>query len=203
MVAPAEGFSAVRDVRYCFYRWRDDGLPAGINRHPVAATRRAAGREVQPTAGVIDSRSVKSSENTSLCGYDAGRPRCGQAGESIPDTCGKLITCEVHTANIRDRDGAPVVFARLRHIFADGGYAGPGLRGALVSPGRWTIQIVKRSDTARGFGVLPRRWVVERSFAWLGRCRGLAKGWEKSIEGAAARVLIAHIRRLTRQIATG
>ena len=90
-----------------------------------------------------------------------------------------LIACKVYTANIQDRDGAPGVFARLRreapklrHMFADGGYAGPKLRGALVSLGRWTLQIVKRPDTAEGFEVLPRRWVVERTFAWLGRCAG-------------------------------
>jgi len=114
----------------------------------------------------------------------------------------------VHSAGIQDRDGAPGVFAKLRreapklrHMFADGGYAGPKLRDALVSLGRWTLQIVKRSDTAKGFEVLPRRWVVERTFAWLGRCRRLAKDWEKSIESAEAWVLIAHIRRTTRLIA--
>jgi len=120
-------------------------------------------------------------------------------------TCGNLIACEVHTANIQDRDGAPGIFARLRrkapklrHIFADGGYAGPKLRAAL---GRWTLQIVKRSDTAKGFEVLLRRWVVARTFAWLGRCRRLARDWEKSIKSAEAWVLIAHIRRMTRHLA--
>ena len=69
----------------------------------------------------------------------------------------------------------------LRHIFADGGYAGPKLREALKQIGSWTVQIVKRSDAAEGFKVLPRRWVVERTLAWLGRCRRLSKDWEKSI----------------------
>ena len=91
---------------------------------------------------------------------------------------------------------------KLRHMFADDGYAGPKLRGALVNLGRWTLEIVKRSDTATGFKLLPRRWVVERTFAWLGRCRRLAKDWEKSIESAEAWVLIAHIRRVTRLLAT-
>ena len=103
---------------------------------------------------------------------------------------------------------APKVFAKLRreapklrHNFADGGYAGPKLRDALVSLGRWTLQIVKRSDTAKGFEVPPRRWVVERTFAWLGRCRRLARDWESSIKSAEAWVLIAHIRRITRLLA--
>lgn len=96
-----------------------------------------------------------------------------------------LMACEIQAANIQDRDGAPGVFAKLRreapklrYMFADGGYAGPKLRGALVSLGRWMLQIVKRSDTANGFEVLPRRWVVERTFTWLGRCRRLARDWE-------------------------
>lgn len=204
-----KNFPPVSTVRYYFYRWRDDGLLAEINRSLVSAARTAAGREVQPTAGVIDSQSVKTSENTSLSGYDAGKRIKGRKRHIITDTCGNLIACEVHTANIQDRDGAPSVFTKLRreapklrHMFADGGYAGPKLRGALVNLGRWTLQIVKRSDTAKGFEVLPRRWVVERTFAWLGRCRRLAKDWEKSIESAEAWVLIAHIRRLTRLLAT-
>ena len=105
-------------------------------------------------------------------------------------------------------DGAPNVlkatakrYPMLRHIFADGGYAGPKLRDALKQIARWTVQIVKRSDTAEGFEVLPRRWVVERTLAWLGRCRRLSKNWEKSIASAEAWVLIAHIRRVTRYLA--
>jgi transposase len=89
----------------------------------------------------------------------------------------------------------------LRHVFADGGYAGPKLRGALAKIGDWNLQIVKRSDIAKGFELLPRRWVVERTFAWLGRCRRLAKDWEKSIASAQAWIFIAHIRVLTRRIA--
>jgi transposase len=75
-------------------------------------------------------------------------------------------------------------FPWLRHVFADGGYAGPKLRNAMASHGTWTIEIIKRSDTAKGFEILPRRWVVERTFAWLGRCRRLAKDWETSVSPA-------------------
>ena len=89
----------------------------------------------------------------------------------------------------------------LRHLFADGAYAGPKLRGALDRIGKWTLEIVKRSDTAKGFEVLPRRWVVERTFAWLGRCRRLAKDWEKSIASSQAWIDIAHILLTTRRLA--
>ncbi|WP_265001130.1 transposase, partial [Komagataeibacter nataicola] len=86
-------------------------------------------------------------------------------------------------------------------IFADGGYAGNKLRSALASMGKWTVEIIRRSDTARGFEILPRRWVVERTFAWLGRCRRLAKDREKSIASSTAWTLIASIRMLTRKTA--
>ena len=114
----------------------------------------------------------------------------------------------VHGADIQDRDGAPnllkVIRWRcpwLRHLFADGGYAGDKLKDAMRGHGCWTLQIVKRSDAAKGFLVLPRRWVVERTFAWLGRCRRLAKDWEKSVESATAFAQIASIRMLTPRIA--
>ena len=92
-------------------------------------------------------------------------------------------------------------FPWLRHVFADGGYAGANCETPSTGIGDWTLEIIKRSDTAKGFEVLPRRWVVERTFAWLGRCRRLAKDWEKSIASAEAWILVAHIRLVTRRLA--
>jgi transposase len=118
------------------------------------------------------------------------------------------VGVQVHAADIQDRDCAVAVLASicslypwLRHVFADGDYAGDKLRDALAAMGRWTIEIIKRSDNATGFVVLPRRWVVERTFAWLGRCRRLAKDFEAPIASAVAWVLVAHIRILTRRLA--
>jgi putative transposase len=114
----------------------------------------------------------------------------------------------VHAAGVQDRDGAPDLlkavrhrFPWLRHVFADGGYAGDKLRDALKGHGDWTIVIIKRSDATKGFVVLPRRWVVERTFAWLGRCRRLAKDWERSIASSTVWAFLASIRLMTRRLA--
>lgn len=107
-------FPPVSTVRYYFYRWRDDGLLAEINRELVAMARGSEGRSSQPSAGVIDSQSVKTTENTSLSDYDAGKRIKGRKRHIMTDTCGHLIALRVHPANVQDRDGAPRVFARLR-----------------------------------------------------------------------------------------
>ena len=92
-------------------------------------------------------------------------------------------------------------FPWLRHVFADGGYGWGKLRAALRGHGYWTIEIIKRSDTAKGFEALPRRWVVERTFAWLGRCRRFAKDGETSLASSTGWTLIASIRLMTRRLA--
>jgi len=164
-------------------------------------------RDPDPSAAIIDSQSVKTTEMGGPRGYDAGKKVNGRKRHIVVDTLGLLLLVMVHRADIQDRDGACAllqklseVMTRLQLVWADGGYA-----GFLVTWAKrvynWTLEIVKRSDAMQGFVVLPRRWVVERTFAWLCRNRRLSKDYEKLPTSSETVVYLASIRLLIRRLA--
>lgn len=131
----------------------------------------------------------------------------GRKRHIVVDTIGMILAVVIHAGNVQDRDGAKLViaklaglFPRLRLIWADGGYAGKLIEW-VKEFGGWVLQIVKRSDDAKGFEVIPRRWVVERTFAWLGRCRRLSKDYEQNTQSSEAMIFVAMIGLMTRRLA--
>jgi len=190
------------------YRWfavlRDGDRFEAINHLLVMADRERVGREASPSAAVIDSQSVKTTEAGGPRGYDAGKKINGRKRHALVDTDGRGLVLEPHPASVQDRDGAgPLLrasrpsFPFIELVFADSGYAAE--RVALATS--IAVEIVRKSPDQVGFAVQPRRWVVERFFAWINRNRRLAKDFEASIASARAFLYAASVMLLCRRIA--
>lgn len=201
-------FPARSTVQGYFYKWRDDGTWQEATAKLVVRARHALGRTAAASVGIVDSQSAATTESGGPRGLDPGKRVKGRKRHIVTDSEGLLLAVLVHPANVQDVHGAvPLLrslrrrFPTLRHIFADRVYRGRQLLDALADCGPWTIEIVERPPGVKGFQLLPRRWVVERTFAWIGRCRRLTKDFEATIASATAWLLLAHVRLLSRRLA--
>ena len=173
--------------------WARSQPDGGDHRQPERQERGKRGRAIDPA------------------GYDSGKKIRGKKRHLLVDTEGLVLQLIVHAANIQDRDGGPLLLATLfglfpflRKLYADAGYQGPKFQTALKRVlRRVNLEIVKRSDAAKGFVVLPKRWIIERTIAWLNRCRRLAKDWENLNRKALALVRLASIRLMVRRLYKG
>lgn len=200
-------WSTVYDV---YRRWVKQGVWKRIHDTLRDRVRKADGRQPAPTAAVMDSQTVKIGDQGGVRGYDAGKKTSGRKRHILVDVLGLLLGVYVGSADEQDRDGAQTLlqrclywYGRLAKIWADGGYAGALLAWvkALRPRGKLHLEIVKRSDDVRGFKVLPRRWVVERTFGWFSKQRRLVRDYETKTDHSEAMLYICMITLMLRRLA--
>jgi transposase len=192
--------------------WEWDGTLERIHHALFVQVRELSGKEASPTTAIVDSQSVKAAERGGArldpIGYDAGKKVKGIKRHILVDTLGMMLMGHVHPASVQDREGVIPVLADARRlfpfiekIFADSAYSGQPTAEAVAALGHWHLEIVKRSDQAKGFVVLPKRWIVERTIGWLNRCRRLSKHFENLTRTAVALLRLAMIRLMMRRVA--
>jgi len=195
-------FAPWQTVYYYFRKWKFEGIIEDVLDGLHALARKIAGRKESPSMGIIDSRSVKTSHHVDKTkGIDGNKKVKGRKEHIIVDTLGLPMAIAIHEANIHDSKGAPQVidkmeykFPRLTKVLADGGYKGT-LGDWMLDKFGWAMEVVLRPDECPSkFPVLPKRWIVERSFAWLENYRRLTIDYEYSVDSAEAMVQLAFIQ---------
>jgi transposase len=204
-------FPPFTTVQNRFYAWRDSGLWEQIVSVLVMQAREAEGKAAGPTVVIVDSQAVKTTEAGGERGYDVAKATKGRKRHLAVDTLGLPIKCQITAANVQDRDAlAPLLKAVSRKspwvklAFVDSGYDGDEARRAAFEASRIPTTVVKRTDKqVKGFIVLPKRWIVERTFGWINRARRLAKDFETLVASSTAWFMLALGFLLIRRIAKG
>ena len=199
-----------RITYHYFGLWRKDGSWVRIHDRLRGDVREAIGREREPSAGCLDSQSVKTTERGGVHGYDAGKKVNGRKRHVLVDTMGLVWLLAVTAASVQDRDGARTLLQvlstrmrRLRVIWADGGYAGSLVDWVQLRRkwGKLRLELVRRSPQGKGFQRLPHRWIVERTFGWFNRWRRLSKDYEYLTETSETVIRVVMIHLMIRRLA--
>jgi putative transposase len=193
-----------------FFRWRNDGTWQMIHDTLRDMLRRSVGRKKSPSAAIIDSQTVKTSEVGGPRGYDAGKKINGRKRHIVVDTLGLILAIVVHPADVQDQEGAVLVLGilgrlrerlhRLKVIFADSAYGRNNLPGCVKDAFGWLLQTVLRPAKVKRFVVLPKRWIVERTFGWIGRYRRHSKDYERNVASSEAMIYIAMTHIMLRRL---